>query len=748
MATTTMNDLFSAIDAYMQTNANGGKNYLATHIAAIFSDTGAPLNAKTGILRDVANSLGDFRSALMAMYKGGKGGKAPLTDFGTILTSSNTSFKTFSKKLLTLNSKITTFNNYIDGLPKIVSPSSVPRTIPSSTSGVSDLTKKVMGLMYDYLRPTTFLYRNGIGVRVQNFDTAALNQISNLINKEPVLNPSTSATPPTIIDRIRSIFSSRERTSDTFSDNSKSSKKGMGMWGTLTTLGIVTFIIGWLKRGLDKSSTGRMLQTKIKDTISDMFSWIKNFITSDETIAIMKTGVSAIIDSLWWLTKQFFTKIVGPAMGKLIDEVPTVAKGVILGIILKLNKWTLGIFDFVSHFKVLDAFLKTPPPLPGAAKSPGKIMKLLTGVLRKIGPKLLKVLRFVPGLGLILSFGFAAKRMYDGDYVGGIIEILSGIAYQFGWTGIGLAIGLGLDAFNMFLDSKQDEPANKGKGKGSIILGLFSSAGSWIAEKLGASMRNMPVIGGLIRFGDAVMKMKDDPLGGMADLLKSLYYMTPIPQLEYVLGFIDYLTGSSLVETSSELIAKVGDWFNPTAIIDKVTSWAKNLWQSAISIFDFFPVASPQPRKTDGRGNPLKNTNVTASKSSTVRQVVESTPVASPQPRKTDKSGNQLKNINVTAKRVTPTPTISSNTKEEIVLAKNTASFDLAMSKISDMINDRLDILIEAAAANVQATIQGSNNVAHAVVASTGSKASSSPSAFEAHDPIRTMRTKVNNSIR
>jgi hypothetical protein len=240
MATTTMNDLFSAIDAYMQTNGKGGKNYLATHIAAIFSDTDAPLNAKTGILRDVANSLGDFRSALMAMYKGGKGGKAPLTDFGTILTSSNASFKTFSKKLLTLNSKITTFNNYIDGLPKIVSPSSVPHTIPSSTSGVSDLTKKVMTLMYDYLRPTTFLYRNGIGVRVQNFGTAALNQISNLINKERVLStvPVAPNTKPSIINNVVG----------NYTDMSKGGSEGgggiMGMLGSVLTGGLGSVLTG------------------------------------------------------------------------------------------------------------------------------------------------------------------------------------------------------------------------------------------------------------------------------------------------------------------------------------------------------------------------------------------------------------------------------------------------------------------------------------------------------------------------
>ena len=703
MATTTMNDLFSAIDAYMQTNGKGGKNYLATHIAAIFSDTDAPLNAKTGVLRDVANSLGDFRSAIMSMYKGGKGGKAPLTDFGTTLTSSNASFKTFSKKLLTLNSKITAFNNYIAGLPKIVTPSSAPSSAPSS-SGSSALATKVMKLMYDYLRPSTFLYRNGIGVRVQNFGTAALNQITNFLNKEKVLTSSTTSAPPTIINKSKTFLNQNNI-------GNNSSEGSTGIMSVLTGGAIGLFVLGWIKKALDKSDAGKQFQSDVKTIISKAFTSLGEFLTSPETVDTMKTGFGVVVDSLGFLVGEFFSKVAFPAMGKLIDEAPTLAKGAIFGVILKLNKWTLGIFNFVNHFKVLDAFLKTTSTVSGAAKSPGKIMQLLTGFVRKIGPKLLKVLRFIPGLGFILSLGFAAKRIYDGDYTGGIIEILAGIAYQFAPTGIGVAIGLGLDAFNMFLDSKQDEPENKGKGKGSIILGLFSSARSWIEEKLGASMRDIPIIGGLIRFGDAVMKMKSDPLGGIGDAIKSLYYLTPLPQLEYALGMLDYFTGSNVAKTAAEMTAKVGNWFNPDGLANKVSSWVKNIWQSGTSMFNDLPVASPQPRKTDGRGNPIKN--------------------------------------NFKSAPANNSPTIPAATKDEIVLAKNTKSYDVAMSKMTETINSRLDALIEVAAANIQATAQGSAMVSQSVVASAGGKPSkSSNNSALMRDPNRDFRNRVIDHVR
>jgi hypothetical protein len=73
----------------------------------------------------------------------------------------------------------------------------------------------------------------------------------------------------------------------------------------------------------------------------------------------------------------------------------------------------------------------------------------------------MKVLKRIPVIGLLLGIGFAIKRYKDGDYVGSILEMLSGIASLF--PGIGTGVSLVIDALTMFYDMETGGSEEAGK---------------------------------------------------------------------------------------------------------------------------------------------------------------------------------------------------------------------------------------------------------------------------------------------
>jgi len=108
------------------------------------------------------------------------------------------------------------------------------------------------------------------------------------------------------------------------------------------------------------------------------------------------------------------------------------------------------------------------------------------------------------------------------------------------------------------------------------------------------------------------------------------------------------------------------------------------------------------------------------------------------------KNGKQIKPIAVKDATV-----IQPHSKDQILMAKDGGPFDLAMKRMNNILNDKLDELIAASVANVQATVQGSGVVAQAVVSSAGKKSGGGDAPFGGgRDPIRDMRDRFNNASR
>jgi hypothetical protein len=183
----------------------------------------------------------------------------------------------------------------------------------------------------------------------------------------------------------------------------------------------------------------------------------------------------------------------------------------ILGKIIRFPLKVLGKFGkfFGEGVAKLSKFL-----FGGAAKMVGKVFGKLGGgslmkmVMKFIKP-LAKVFKRIPIVGTILSIAFAWSRFNSGDVVGGVIDVLSGLAglVDIALPGVGSAMSIGFDVLNAVLDAKSDQGEGKPKRSKMDILGEMSkSVGSWIWSK----RMYIPILSSVNRF----MMAWDDFKGG------------------------------------------------------------------------------------------------------------------------------------------------------------------------------------------------------------------------------------------
>ena len=702
MANTTTNDLLSAIDSYMKSNGRG-MNYIASKMADIFDNKDAPLNPKSGPLSLIQEIFEDLQIAMETLYKGPT---SVIPAFKKEMGWVNKSVKKFNTKLKDVLKSMDTFDNYILNLVT-VGKSRTTKNTPYNTSQTGYLKVTIHNFNQSWIK-------TGIPVYIRDISADVIKKLGQG-TPEKVLS---SSIPIETADRKPNQINN---TTINTQNNQDDSAQG-GWLSSILGIGSGLLGIGWLNSEMDESSTGKQIKEDIKNIISQTFDSIGKFLSDKKTINKLTSGIASTLSGVWWILEKAFSEIIIPVFTGLMDAAPTIAKALLFKGISWLNKITFKLFDLKNWQKNIKGFLKIAENIEGFLKiAPkgigGVISKLgIGGVIsklsvfaKKIAPKLLKVLRFIPGIGFILSLGFAIQRIRKGDIIGGLLEIVSGIAYQFAPTGVGLALGIGIDAFNAFLDYKQE--SQPGKGKGAIIIDMFGAARTWIENKLGISMRNIPVLGGMIRFGEAIEKMSSDPLEGMKLLLESLWWSSPTSALNGAWSFIQFIQGTEVAKTTGAPIKnKISGWFNPTSVIDQVTSWTKNLYNSAMSIFD---------------SSPKVDTSSIAKGTVSGADVSKVTPVA-----------------------VNDATIIQPDSKDQILMAKTGGPFDLAMKQMNRMMNEKFDELINVAMANVQATIGGSKAIVQTVAASAGSNKGSAPMpSFNGSDPIRAMRNQVNNFV-
>jgi hypothetical protein len=187
--------------------------------------------------------------------------------------------------------------------------------------------------------------------------------------------------------------------------------------------------------------------------------------------------------------------------------------GLIIAGVLMLSDWLQDNLGPVGQF-----FVKLPAKLLGLAnklgflkkvgntikvigKSTGLLGKMLGGLVAKFGGRILKVLKFLPFIGSIVSFGFAYSRWKKGEYIPAIFEAISGIANLIPGAGniVSILIDGGLLFYDLHMAKKEKTKEVKEGGKGGFWEGIKKNVGGFLMK----AIKWLPLTSGIMYLWDA-----------------------------------------------------------------------------------------------------------------------------------------------------------------------------------------------------------------------------------------------------
>jgi hypothetical protein len=292
----------------------------------------------------------------------------------------------------------------------------------------------------------------------------------------------------------------------------------------------------------------------------------------------------------------------------------------VTGVFKRVRGFFTSIFDNILTFatnigdNILKSVTETFSKVAGKSVI-GRVIGNVASMFATLGSKLFKILRpilgRIPGIGTIISWGFAYTRFKSGDTIGGIIDVLSGIATLF--PGIGTAIGIGLDVLNAFLDYKTGgATAEASVKKGNIIKGWLDNAWNYWKEKI----LNIPLIKNIIETGEAFAK------GDWALALTK--FIRIIPNAGWILDWMG-MTEDKSVETlnqSFDALTSFWTWVKESifgkigSMISGVIDWGKEKLSGIMSAVSNLPglgwLAEPEPSKIKPSTNKQLNQTSTS----------------------------------------------------------------------------------------------------------------------------------------
>ncbi len=192
-------------------------------------------------------------------------------------------------------------------------------------------------------------------------------------------------------------------------------------------------------------------------------------------------------------------------------------------------------------------------PFKGLMKEVGKLGTRIFGTkvlaeASKLFPALVKfikpIARRLPIIGTIIDFGSAISRIMQGDFIGGVIDLASGVATLV--PGIGTAISIGLGFLNAARDlSGQTEDAKAGKAsKEGNIFALMTQAAVKFGGKFLPKLKFLPIIGSLFSFASAYNHFKSGKvIQGILDVVAGVAGF--FPGVGTVISLLT--TGASLI---------------------------------------------------------------------------------------------------------------------------------------------------------------------------------------------------------
>lgn len=239
---------------------------------------------------------------------------------------------------------------------------------------------------------------------------------------------------------------------------------------------------------LAKDGPGIGIKTVIAAAIAALVSYITATF-NDVQEFFLKTGLKVI---------RFFKPITN--MLKVVGKTATKA---FAGLVKAIKPVANIVNSIAKFFKGMTASIKSSPLVGKLLKSGKGIFAAIKTAGAKVGAKFLKFGRFIPVLGSLFSFGFAYKDFKDGDYVGGTLNLVSGILnlLPFGATNIASMVIDGYLLTREFAGEFKEGEKGTLSGEGNMLKTMAGKIGTWISGKI----YNLPVIGGIMKLGKAAI---------------------------------------------------------------------------------------------------------------------------------------------------------------------------------------------------------------------------------------------------
>lgn len=359
-------------------------------------------------------------------------------------------------------------------------------------------------------------------------------------------------------------------------------------------------------------SAARSLKGKFSDIFKGFFDKLKfNFESPKEGLGLLGGGIALLLGGLAALVTGLMTD--GPFKGllKILSKVGLQGGIKILEVAAKT--FIGGLKQVImAPINLLDDAVKLIGKVFGketfkAVLKPIRAMKgLFTKMLGGLVSFLKPILGKIPGIGTIISWGFAYSRFKSGDVIGGFIDVLSGIASIV--PGVGTAIAVGLDVLNAFLDYKSGGANEKTTQKKT---GLLKEWALGLGKTLYKAVKYIPIIG-------PFMQAVEDMQAGKW-LEASYNLVRAIPGLGILVDVLNWFTGGEPEQGIKEGLSNTGDmignwlgWLKDniwekitgfvTGVFDTVKDWWNNLsWdpRSWVGISPDTPTKSsiPKPAK-------------------------------------------------------------------------------------------------------------------------------------------------------
>jgi hypothetical protein len=492
-------------------------------------------------------------------------------------------------------------------------------------------------------------------------------------------------------------------------------------------------------------SAARSLKGKFSDIFKGLFDKLKfNFESPKGGLGLLGGGIALLLGGLAALVTGLMTD--GPFKGllKILSKVGI--QGGIKMLEVAAKTFIGGLKQVImAPINLLDDAVKLIGKVFGketfkAVLKPIRAMKgLFTKMLGGLVKFLKPILGKIPGIGTIISWGFAYSRFKSGDVIGGFIDVLSGIASIF--PGVGTAIAIGLDVLNAFLDAKAGGANKKTTQKKT---GLLKEWVFGLGKMLYEGVKYIPIIG-------PYMQAVEDMQAGKW-LEASYNLVRAIPGLGILIDVLNWFTGGEteqgIKEGLSNAGSMIGDWLGwlkdniwekitgfVTGVFDTVKEWWNNLswdpgtWLGGEGWFG-------------GKEEPTKQSKKTAPDSTKIADQTEQTETLTPmadggivtEPTKALVGEAGPEAVLPLDKYFDPQNLSLNNTTLEQI-AGNTKDTNKALNGLTDA------IIRMVGAFNQKASVQGSTTVINAGGGSKDATSASMAANFNL-DPIRRVRSQ------